>query len=385
MRVALLTDGIAPYVTGGMQRHSYYLCKYLAQGGIYVDLYHCDPQNRGALSLDCFTEEEKTFITSEIIEFPSFGKMPGHYIRESYEYSMRIYKRMKGRAKVDFIYAKGFTAWELLNQRKKGVQIPPVGVNFHGYEMFQVQPGFRNWLEAKFILQSPVLFNVKQADYLFSYGGKITNIIQGLGVDKSRIVEIPSGIDLEWLVKSPAVATSPLKFLFVGRFERRKGTEELTKAIKNLPPETRKRCSFDFVGPVPLLKRVPGCVYHGEVTDKDELQKIYRTADILIVPSHSEGMPNVILEAMASGLAIAATDVGAVSSLVDDSNGWLIEGTSVAEIEKTIKKVLNCDESSIQSRKMASLNKVQKRFNWEDVGAQTIEFLRSVDSKSLSK
>lgn len=385
MRVALLTDGIAPYVTGGMQRHSYYLCKYLAQAGVYVDLYHCDPQNRGAQSLDCFTEEEKKFIASEIIEFPTFGKMPGHYIRESYEYSMRIYKRMKGRAQVDFIYAKGFTAWELLNQRKKGVQIPPVGVNFHGYEMFQVQPGFRNWLEAKFILQAPVLFNVKQADYLFSYGGKITNIIQGLGIDKNRIIEIPSGIDLEWLAKNPNVATRPLKFLFVGRFERRKGTEELTKAIRNLSPEIRKRCSFDFVGPVPLLQRVPGCVYHGEITNKDELQKIYRAADILIVPSHSEGMPNVILEAMASGLAIAATDVGAVSALVDDSNGWLLDGSSVDEIEKTIKKVLNCEESSFQSRKMASLNKVQNRFNWEDVGAQTIEFLHSVESKSLSK
>ena len=45
MRIALLTDGIYPYVMGGMQRHSYYLAKYLARAGVHVDLYHFIPPN----------------------------------------------------------------------------------------------------------------------------------------------------------------------------------------------------------------------------------------------------------------------------------------------------------------------------------------------------
>ena len=40
MKISLLTDGIFPYVIGGMQKHSYYLVKYFAQIGVYVDLYH---------------------------------------------------------------------------------------------------------------------------------------------------------------------------------------------------------------------------------------------------------------------------------------------------------------------------------------------------------
>ena len=40
MRIALITDGIAPYVLGGMQKHSFYLAKYFAKNKIHVDLIH---------------------------------------------------------------------------------------------------------------------------------------------------------------------------------------------------------------------------------------------------------------------------------------------------------------------------------------------------------
>ena len=46
MHIALLTDGIFPFVIGGIQKHSYYLVKYLAQEGIKVDLYHYKPESQ---------------------------------------------------------------------------------------------------------------------------------------------------------------------------------------------------------------------------------------------------------------------------------------------------------------------------------------------------
>ena len=50
--------------------------------------------------------------------------------------------------------------------------------------------------------------------------------------------------------------------------------------------------------------------------------------DILICPSYSEGMPNVILEGMSRGLAIITTDVGANELLVSNENGKLIKFSS---------------------------------------------------------
>ncbi|WP_081782592.1 hypothetical protein [Marinilabilia salmonicolor] len=46
MRIALLTDGIYPHIMGGMQKHSYYLAKYLARAGVKVDVYHAIPEGQ---------------------------------------------------------------------------------------------------------------------------------------------------------------------------------------------------------------------------------------------------------------------------------------------------------------------------------------------------
>ena len=87
MRIALLTDGISPYVLGGMQRHSFYLAKYFAKNKIYVDLFHFNQSSLNIELLDCFNDDEKIYINSFVIPFPKLGKLPGHYIRESKKYS----------------------------------------------------------------------------------------------------------------------------------------------------------------------------------------------------------------------------------------------------------------------------------------------------------
>lgn len=377
MKVALLTDGITPYVTGGMQRHSFNLCRALVSHGVYVDLYHCDPNKRGAASLDCFTEQERAFINAEVIDFPSFGKMPGHYIRESYEYSRRISNKLFRKAEPDFIYAKGFTAWELLHLKTKGKRLPPIGVNLHGYEMFQKLPGFRAKLEAALFLRSPARFMVRHADYLFSYGGQITDVIRSLGVEDKRIVSIPGGIGQEWIADKVQPAQVPVRLLFAGRAERRKGIHELNACIRQLLNTRSGKFTFSFLGPVPYSERIKGCQYYGELSDANEIRKVYREHDVLCVPSYSEGMPNVILEAMASGLAVLATDVGAVSAIVSNGNGWLIATPEQETLRLALEKIIDAPAAGISAMKQASREKVRNNFSWEKIGQQTLDFIRA--------
>lgn len=366
MHIALITDGIWPYVLGGMQKHSFYLCKYLAQQKVNIDLVHFNSSNYDISKLEFFSEEERKYIHSIVIDFPTGSGLPGHYIRKSYQHSQLIFEVLKDKIPTyDFIYTKGFTGWYLMKQKKAGaIACCKIGVKFHGYEMFQRAPDFKTKLQHLLLLRKPVREISLMADIVFSYGGKITDIIKQIGVSTNHIFEIPSGVETENIASKITEHHSPTRFLFLGRYERRKGIEELNEAIRLLPKE---KFEFHFVGPIPIAKQISDSrvKYYGEVRDKNQLTNIVQSCDILVCPSWSEGMPNVILEAMANGLSVIATDVGATNVLVNNSCGWLINNSSPEKISKTIKTALSVDSQGLESRKQNALNRIREQFTWD--------------------
>jgi glycosyltransferase involved in cell wall biosynthesis len=378
MKIALFTDGISPYVIGGMQKHSFNLAKYFARNKIYVDLYHTNQSTYDISALDFFTKDEKQYIRSFVLEFPSLGSLPGHYIRESFEYSSRIFSLFSKNAGVDFIYAKGFTAWKLLDEKRKGYPCAPIGVNFHGFEMFQKAASFRSALEQVLLLRKPVMFNIENADLVFSYGGKITDLILGLGIQREKIIESPAGIEKDWIVSGIHPSKGVRKFIFVGRFERRKGIEELSNVLQNLV--FRNNFEFSFVGDIPEKKRIisSSIRYLGKIRDPEVMKKVLGNSDILVCPSHSEGMPNVILEAMANGLAVLASDVGAVNKLVSVKNGWLIEAGNKKELKNALADAINQPQAIIDQFKKNSIAKVQF-FLWDNI---ILQLLADIQSKT---
>ena len=76
-------------------------------------------------------------------------------------------------------------------------------------------------------------------------------------------------------------------------------------------------------------------------------------------------MPNVILEAMASGLAVIATDVGASSLLVNERTGWLLKYSDVEELLGSLKLVVNSKPEVIDSKKQNALHHITENFTWE--------------------
>lgn len=370
MRVALITDGIWPYVLGGMQKHSYYLCKYLATNKVYVDLFHFNQSNYDIAKLEFFSDEEKEYINSFIIDFPKSLAFPGHYLYNSYRHSRLIFDAIKDKIGIyDFIYTKGFTGWYLIEQKSKGaVNCASVGVKFHGYEMFQKPPDFKIKLQHIFLLRKPVQSISQKADVVFSYGGKITDIIKSIGVAPSKIFELPSGVEASVLTNEIHAPEAKIKFLFLGRYERRKGIEELNAAIKLLLEEKKfTNFEFNFIGPIPEDKRLQhnSIIYHGEIRSKEGLQLLIRKNDVLVCPSWSEGLPNVILEALANGLAVMATDVGATNVVVNNETGWLLNESNALEIKSVIEQVVQASPETIALKKQNALNLMRQHFTWE--------------------
>ena len=223
--------------------------------------------------------------------------------------------------------------------------------------MFQKAPNLKVKAE-HLLLRKAVKWNVRHADFVYSFGGRISEIIAKLGVQENRILLQSNGITHDWLVN--AINTSGIrKFVFIGRFERRKGIEELNKALLELLWNKGLSFEFKFIGPIPEDRRLSDVRvnYYGEIREANEIQKILDDCDCLVCPSHSEGMPTVILEAMARGLAIIATKVGAVERMVRD-NGILLEAPGVELIRDAIQSIL---------MKESSVRIVSEEFTWEKI------------------
>lgn len=375
MRIALLTDGISPYVTGGMQRHSYHLARHFLKLGVELTLIHCvghDDDIPDEAEVAALLEAPDGMLRVLGFQFPKPGALPGHYLRESYRYSCQVYESLQTEwSNFDFIYSKGYTAWCLLEHKQKGRHMAPVGVKFHGYEMFQKSGDLKVKL-IQFMLRPTVVFMNREASVVFSYGGEISSIIEKMGVDPERIVNIPSGIDDEWIVPAPRRADGKRRFLFIGRNEKRKGIDELLRC-KGIISESGSE--FHWVGPIPEQKQLDcdSCVYHGEIRDSKVLRDIIDRCQVLVTPSHSEGMPNVILEGMARGLAVIATEVGAVPALVDDTNGCLIPPLKQSELKAALKEMNAVSEADLTAMRKASIARVSEGFRWSVVAERTLK------------
>jgi glycosyltransferase involved in cell wall biosynthesis len=380
MRWLILTDGISPFEIGGMQKHSYNLTKQLLLNGETVTLFHCVTRSKklptadevfSALGCD---ESALKFLTVKAFPFPSLGNMPGHYIRESYLLSCHYYQSIQETlSEFDVVFAQGFTGWKFIEEKRKakGKAVPIIN-HFHGLEMFQKTYGWRSAIQ-KWMLHGVAKWNVCNADATISLGGKITDILLQLGIPDNRILTISSGVDENWFVQQPAPKGSVPKILFVGRYERRKGLKELIRAYK-LVLKNKKEVQLSIVGPIPnhLKDHQSGLEYFGEVKDELQMKRIMDEHHILIVPSISEGMPTVILEAMSRGLAIICTDVGANRVMVNEENGWLIDHVSISEISQRLQNVLDLDQRKLNQMGSTSLEKVKQNWGWSKVGLNHI-------------
>jgi glycosyltransferase involved in cell wall biosynthesis len=145
---------------------------------------------------------------------------------------------------------------------------------------------------------------------------------------------IPNGVDTELF--HPRAESGQDRddthFLFVGRLTHQKGLDVLLKALASLRPNHAFNLSIAGDGPLrsELETLASELGIAGRITflgwySRDKLPDLYRSADVFVLPSRDEGMPNVILEAMASGLPVIATRIAGNEDLIrHQENGYLL-------------------------------------------------------------
>jgi glycosyltransferase involved in cell wall biosynthesis len=160
---------------------------------------------------------------------------------------------------------------------------------------------------------------------------KVKPILNGVDTNRFR----PSGLGTERRfsagIKEPCVV-----FGYVGRISAEKGIDRLLKAF-SLVHQRHADTRLMIVGDGPELDTMRDLAValgtQGAVDffgARDDIRELYQIFDVFVLPSLVEGLSNVVLEAMASGLAIVATDVGDNSDIIDDGqNGFIVPPNSV--------------------------------------------------------
>lgn len=182
-----------------------------------------------------------------------------------------------------------------------------------------------------------------------------------LGVKKEKISVIPNAVPGPENLQSKATTG---QILFAGRLSANKGVPELLEVSRRLryTPTWRLRLAGDIEGPSvsTLLKAAPAEVSAMGWLLPEALSELLRTSNIYVLPSHSEGLPLALLDAMAHGLAPVVSPVGSIPEVIQhERNGLIVLPGDHDNLRTALQRLL--DDPGLTSRLGAAA-----RRTWEE-------------------
>jgi len=162
-----------------------------------------------------------------------------------------------------------------------------------------------------------------------------------------RIVENGVNPDLFKQVKLPE--NNIVRFGTVGRMIPLKAQHHLLEAANGLSPQQKSQCELHFIGDGPSKSSVEAIArehvtdlnytFHGTLLDRET---IFNQFDVLVVNSETEGLSIAVIEAMAYGIPVIATNVGGNPRLIiNDQTGWLYPYADIASLTEIMSSIID--------------------------------------------
>ena len=182
---------------------------------------------------------------------------------------------------------------------------------------------------------------------------------------------ICNGIDLELFYPADGGHRTVPTVLFVSRLIERKGLQLLLPALATLRDD-----GVEFrllvVGDGPMREKLEqqtaalGLAQRTEflgLRPRDEVPELYRRGDVFCLPSSSEGMANVILEALATGLPVITTQVpGTAELVVDGTNGFVVAADDPGALVEPLRQLLT--DTALRAQMGARSRERSEGFSW---------------------
>ncbi len=369
LHIALCTDGVFPQAMGGMQRHSRLLAEELARTpGVRLTVIH--PHTAPIFDARLGITE----VTVEPVDASRF------YLRELWRYSERVANVLE-RIAPDVVLSQGFSVWSGIERFTKKLIVNP-----HGLEMFQGITLRDQLIGAPF--RFTLRHILRRSAICISLGGRLTPILQRqVKGARTRVVTVPNAVHVPEVMPAYPVDGGPLRLLFVGRFAFNKGLDLLIDVARRLERDGKGEVvHFLLAGDGPLMKEirsngVPANVELLGKIDDDGLFKAYHHSHALVLPTRFEGMPTVVLEAMAQARPAIVSDVGATAELIDDSTGRLLPKGDSDALYHAVLELASLPVSARAALGRAAWEKARARYTWPNVAARTLALAKELDQQ----
>lgn len=230
------------------------------------------------------------------------------------------------------------------------------------------------------------------ADAVVAVSAEMMDALAAAGVGGGRCVLLPNGVALAPPSERPAALRAALVgpdrgpvVLYVGRLAEVKGTRRLLAAWAARPRRHQEVLLLVGDGPLrPELERVAGEHLNGSVRflgAQPDPTPFYAMADVFVLPSLSEGLSNALLEAMAAGLPVVASDVGGNRAVIEHGvTGFLVDWNDADAVDRLLNRLM--DDAPLRDRVGEAARRRARSYSIAAVADRYCELYRRLVAQS---
>lgn len=269
------------------------------------------------------------------------------------------------------VYPEGFCAVLFKQIFKKPVILSSRGNDLNNYPRYS-------------ILRGMITYALRHADSVITVSKSLGKKAHALGADFSKISIMPKGVDMNLFRpmsktetrRKLGLPTDKTIILSVGWLIPRKNPHSFIKALLHYSAEDRDKLFFVWVGEGPLRQKVEKEIRQHQLESNvllagrcppEAIPVWINAADIFLLVSFSEGMPNVLYESMACGAPVIASDVDGASEILEHmKTGILVSPFDYSRIARNILELANDKNLRDRLGRKGREYMLAKQLRWEN-------------------